>query len=133
MTIKQVIVIRKDLKMGRGKEIAQGSHASMAFLSHKLRYNINKLFSYFGIYIIKLNKEEKLWFEDIFTKVTLQVNTEEELLDIADKADKAGITCNIIRDSGKTYFKGVPTVTCLALGPAEESKINAITNSLKLY
>ena len=30
--MKQVIIIRKDLKMRRGKEIAQGSHASMAFL-----------------------------------------------------------------------------------------------------
>lgn len=34
---KQVIVIRRDLKMRRGKEIAQGSHASMAFMSHLLR------------------------------------------------------------------------------------------------
>ena len=33
MRTKQVIAIRKDLKMRRGKEIAQGSHASMAFLT----------------------------------------------------------------------------------------------------
>jgi peptidyl-tRNA hydrolase len=33
--MKQVIVMRKDLKMRRGKEIAQGAHASMAFLAKK--------------------------------------------------------------------------------------------------
>lgn len=29
--IKQVIVVRKDLKLRRGKEIAQGAHAAMAW------------------------------------------------------------------------------------------------------
>ena len=36
-SIKQVILIRKDLKMRRGKEIAQGSHASMEFLVSRIR------------------------------------------------------------------------------------------------
>ena len=35
--LKQVILIRKDLKMRRGKEVAQGSHASMAFMTEKIR------------------------------------------------------------------------------------------------
>jgi PTH2 family peptidyl-tRNA hydrolase len=38
--IKQVIVIRKDLKMRRGKEIAQGAHAAMAWLTNRLRQSV---------------------------------------------------------------------------------------------
>ena len=32
--VKQVIVIRRDLKMRRGKEIAQGAHASSSWLAN---------------------------------------------------------------------------------------------------
>ena len=35
--IKQVIVMRHDLKMRSGKQIAQGAHASMSFLTRKLQ------------------------------------------------------------------------------------------------
>lgn len=41
MNVKQVIVMRKDLNMRRGKQIAQGAHASMAALLkffNKTRY-----------------------------------------------------------------------------------------------
>jgi len=42
---KQVIVIRKDLKMRRGKEIAQGAHASIAFLTARFKSMIIPGFS----------------------------------------------------------------------------------------
>jgi peptidyl-tRNA hydrolase, PTH2 family len=35
--IKQVIVMRHDLKMRRGKQIAQGAHASMSFICRRLQ------------------------------------------------------------------------------------------------
>ena len=37
MEPKQVIVMRRDLGMRRGKEIAQGAHASMIWLSRRIR------------------------------------------------------------------------------------------------
>ncbi|MHC4215533.1 MAG: aminoacyl-tRNA hydrolase [Planctomycetota bacterium] len=119
--IKQVIVIRKDLKMRRGKEIAQGSHASMAFLSQVLRKSK------------KLTDVQKQWLEGTFTKVVCKVNSEEELRDIEERAKAAGLECHLIVDSGRTEFKSVPTPTCVAIGPDKIEKIDEITANLELY
>ncbi|GAB5440559.1 MAG: hypothetical protein Fues2KO_09080 [Fuerstiella sp.] len=35
--IKQVILMRHDLKMRRGKQIAKGTHASMSFICRRLK------------------------------------------------------------------------------------------------
>ena len=43
---KQVIVIRRDLRMRRGKEIAQGAHASMAWLRAGVRCGMIRCFSH---------------------------------------------------------------------------------------
>jgi len=117
--IKQVILIRKDLKMRRGKEIAQGSHASMAFL---IKYPIpNKA---------PIIKE---WLEGGQTKICLQIHSEEELLELFKQADMAGLRANVITDAGRTEFNGVPTRTCLAIGPDKGEAIDKITKHLKLY
>jgi PTH2 family peptidyl-tRNA hydrolase len=121
MEVKQVIVIRRDLKMRRGKEIAQGSHAAMMWMSEAMRSKKH------------LTKEQNEWIEGSFTKVTLQVNSEEELLAILEKAKSKGLTVHMVTDAGKTEFNGVPTRTALAIGPHEEGKINEITGDLKLY
>lgn len=123
MNVKQVIVMRKDLHMRRGKEIAQGSHASMAFLSVIAQSD--------GKYPLK--HVEKEWLNGIFTKVCVQVNSEQELDAIAEAARKEFVTVFVITDSGKTEFAGVPTKTCLALGPDEAEKIDKITGHLELY
>lgn len=130
---KQVIVIRKDLKMRRGKEIAQGGHASISFISHKFRSSINKILSYFGLYLIRLNSQERIWFEGNFRKITLQVDSEQELMDIFNNARKANLEVNLITDSGLTEFNGIPTHTCLAIGPDTDERIDAITGHLKIY
>lgn len=119
--IKQVLVIRKDLKMRRGKEIAQGAHAAMAFLVKK-----------------SLRKEEpteveRLWMEGLFTKVCVRVDSEAELLSVAKAAEKEGLRVEMITDAGKTEFGGVPTQTCLALGPDLSSKIDKVAGHLELY
>lgn len=125
--VKQVIVIRKDLKMRRGKEIAQGSHASLAWLSNRLRnYLTNNSKP-------KFNKEETEWLLGPFTKVCLRVETEEELIDVYKNAKSAGLNAELITDSGKTEFGGVPTKTCCAIGPNKALDIDEITGELKLY
>jgi PTH2 family peptidyl-tRNA hydrolase len=123
--IKQVIVIRRDLNMRRGKEIAQGSHASIMWLSDRLRRHLYRN--------VLLSKEEMEWLNGTFTKVTLQVDTEEALLEIFFKAKVAGLTVSIVTDSGKTEFDGVPTKTCIAIGPNKADEIDKITGHLKLY
>ena len=67
-----------------------------------------------------------------FAKVCVRVNSEEELMDIHDKAKAAGLEVHLITDSGRTEFKGVPTKTCLAIGPDEAEKIDTITGELTL-
>lgn len=124
MGVKQVIVVRRDLGMRRGKEIAQGSHAAMAFLSRQLQGGKNE---------IKLSEAAREWIESSFTKVCVRVDNEEELLEIKEKAEQAGLEVHLITDSGRTEFGGVPTKTCLAIGPDESEKIDAITGHLKLY
>jgi len=131
--IKQVIVIRKDLKMRRGKEIAQGSHATMAFLTRQLQSRSSGNQQPKGRHTVKLSKPALAWIKSGFAKVCLQVNSEEELLEIHNKAKEAGLVCHLVTDSGKTEFEGVPTKTCLAIGPDEVGKIDKITGELKLY
>jgi PTH2 family peptidyl-tRNA hydrolase len=123
--IKQVIVIRRDLKMRRGKEIAQGSHASIMWLSERLRKHLYRN--------IMLSREEMEWMSGTFTKVTLQVESEEALLEVFFKAREAGLTVSLVTDSGKTEFDGVPTKTCIAIGPNKADDIDKITGHLKLY
>ena len=56
----------------------------------------------------------------------------EELDAVYDRAKEAGLTVHMVVDSGKTEFDGIPTKTCLAIGPHEASKIDKITGNLKL-
>lgn len=131
MSVKQVIIIRRDLKMRRGKEIAQGAHAAMAWLTKRLILypEDNKL----GIFTASLSKPEQEWVEGSFRKVTVQVNTEEELISLRDAARTAGLKAYLITDSGLTEFDGVPTHTALAIGPDYDEKIDLVTGDLKLY
>lgn len=129
MATKQVIVIRKDLKMRRGKEVAQGAHASMAFLTRKLsQSDADHHFR-----DVHLSDAALEWLDSSFRKVTLQVDSERELMEVAAAARKAGVECHVITDSGATEFGGVPTKTCLALGPDYDENIDPITGHLRLY
>jgi PTH2 family peptidyl-tRNA hydrolase len=134
--IKQVIVMRRDLKLRRGKEIAQGAHAAMAFLTNRL-YNASPNGPDFmppsTTYKIHFTEDELSWVKGEFTKICVQVNSEQELQDIYDIAKIANLTVNMITDSGHTEFNGVPTKTCLAIGPNKAEDIDRITGHLRLY
>lgn len=120
--VKQVLVIRRDLKMRRGKEIAQGAHAACSWLVKHVRY---------GPY--RLSEAESAWLTGEFRKVTVQVKSEQELLELWSKAGSLGVKAHLITDSGKTEFHGVPTPTCLALGPDFDHILDPITGHLELY
>lgn len=110
--------------MRRGKEIAQASHASMSFLTKRIKSN-------FGA--ITLSDVEMYWLNNQFTKICVQVNSEEELIDIYAQGLKNKIISYLIIDSGRTEFNGVPTPTCVALGPDLSEKIDIVTKDLRLY
>ena len=119
--VKQVIVMRKDLNMSKGKMITQGAHASIAFLTNLIReYNGEPL---------PLSEAEKEWIYGTFFKVCVGVNDEKELIDIGYKAVMMGLSVKYIEET--TGFDK-PTLTCLSVGPDYSSKIDPITKHLKL-
>ena len=85
-----------------------------------------------SFYRIKLSPVQIKWIEGNFKKVCVQVQTEQELLEVHEKAKAAGLDSHLIRDSGLTEF-GEPTYTCLAIGPDESAKIDKVTGNLSLY
>lgn len=131
MDVKQVIVVRRDLKMGKGKIGAQVAHASMGALLRIMRiekYSDHKL----RALELNYNNPVNYWLDNSFTKICLACNSEEELLAIHKKVEEARIPYCLITDNGATVFKGVPTNTCCAVGPWHSDVIDNITGGLKL-
>ena len=130
---RQIIVMRKDLGMRRGKQIAQAVHASMAFLTRNAKViSPNPWMT--DLYLnVPLKDVEVEWLQNSFTKICVYVNSEEGLLEIDRQAKAARITSHVITDNGTTEFGGVPTVTCLALGPDYKAVLDPITGHLPLF
>lgn len=125
--VKQVIVMRKDLNMRKGKMIAQGSHASMKFLVDNNESNRSDEL------LIKLSPAEAIWlFSGAFTKICVSVDSEEELEQLILSAELKEIEVHRIIDAGRTEFNGVPTLTCAAFGPDFVDELDKITGHLKL-
>lgn len=131
MKTKQVIVVRKDLKMRRGKEISQCAHASLGVFSQ--RFQRGDCLAEVDEVRLDLTKAEHEWFNSSFKKICVYVNSEQELIDVYMKAKLAELPCILIEDSGLTEFKGVKTKTCCAIGPAYDDVIDEITGNLTLY
>ena len=124
--VKQVIVMRKDLNMSKGKMVTQGCHASIAFLTNKMKDNLSNPEA---LWWVNLSQAEKEWVYGTFFKVCVGVDSEKELLDIAYNAIAMGISVKYIEETGG-FDK--PTVTCIAIGPDYSSKIDTVTKHLKL-
>ena len=133
---KQVIVVRKDLNMRKGKIAAQVAHASMkVLLDHgNVKYGEEGLGGRHPDYFVMplTHNAMRQWLEGRFTKICVSVDSEEELLDIYKKATDNGLLCSLIQDAGSTEFGGVPTYTCVAVGPDFPEKVDDLTGKLKL-
>ncbi|MEM5801844.1 MAG: peptidyl-tRNA hydrolase Pth2 [Candidatus Aenigmatarchaeota archaeon] len=110
---KQVIVVRKDLKLGVGKIAAQVAHAAIGSLK-KANKNISEI-----------------WEKEGAKKIVVKVNSLEKLKEIYKKVKKEKIPCFLVRDAGLTQVKK-GTITALGIGPDKEDKIDKITGKLKL-
>jgi PTH2 family peptidyl-tRNA hydrolase len=121
---KQVIVMRNDLNMRKGKMVAQGAHAAIKDL-------VLKFMS--GATVDSLDAAEKDWYGSNFKKVCVQADSEEQLLQIFDAATAKGLRVHLITDKGLTEFGGVPTNTCLAVGPHFDEDFVGITDLLRLF
>lgn len=131
MIVKQVIVIRKDLNMRKGKCVSQGCHASMgALLTLFRKYTTSDDTT---VYNLEFGKDTVLdeWLNGKFTKICVSVDSEEDLLNIYKSIPKH-IPSVLITDAGLTEFNGVPTNTCVGIGPYIAEEIDKITKKLKL-
>jgi len=137
MASKQVIVMRKDLNMRKGKIAAQAGHASIAFLTNRLR-PVGDNYEPFATglpmtFTCELTPEMVEWITGIFTKVCVYVTSEAELVALHEQALALGLPAYLITDKGLTEFHGVPTVTCLGIGPAKPEDIDKVTGNLPLF
>ncbi len=111
--MKQVIIIRKDLKMPPGKLAAQVAHASVE---------------------ATLNSSQKKildWKSEGAKKVVVSVDSLKELMALQRKAKSLKLVASIIKDAGRTFFTK-PTITCLGIGPDKDEKIDLVTKNLKM-
>ncbi len=115
--IKQVILVRKDLKMGVGKVAAQASHASLSSY-----LEVNRLYPAVA---------EK-WLSEGQTKIVLKVNDEKEAEEVKRKLREAKIPFKAVKDAGQTQ---VPpgTETAIGVGPYYEKEIDKVTGEMGLF
>ena len=136
---KMMIVMRRDLKMRKGKIAAQAGHACvdviLMALSKEGRLNDFEMTS--DGFVLKNTDKEitplSEWFIHGSAKICVYVDSEEELLSIARKAEERGIIVSVITDAGMTEFHGIPTKTCLALEPLPAEIADELTGGLPLY
>ena len=114
--LKQVIVVRTDLDMGKGKLAVQVAHAAVM-----------------GAELVRGKKPRwyKEWKEEGSTKVAVKVSSLEELLEIKAKANESNLPAVVVQDRGLTQLPS-GTITCIAIGPAPSDKVDQITSKLKL-
>ena len=114
--VKQVIVVRKDLKMGAGKLAAQVAHASV------LSY-------------LEASKKDKevvrTWLESGQRKIVLEVENEDLLTKLYKAFQYEKVPCAIVNDAGLTQLPP-GTTTALGIGPDLSQKIDKFTKPLKL-
>ena len=116
MGFKMAILIRTDIKMSKGKVLAQVGHAMVeatikAYTKTTLFYK---------------------WQADGEKIVILKVPNEKTLDTIINIADKKSVHNGIIIDAGLTEISP-GTTTVGYVGPDYDNKIDKLTGQLKLY
>ena len=113
MAYKQVILVRADLKLSKGKMSAQVAHASVDSVMDSDADAVKK------------------WREEGMKKSILKVNDLAELNAYEEKAKRAGLVVSVVTDAGHTHVDP-GTTTCAAIGPDDEKRIDAVTGDLHL-
>ena len=135
---KQVIVVRKDLNMRKGKIAAQASHACMKVFFDKMSFfSDSDREENTQSFICRFTPAMLAWLnwqdgQPGFTKIVVSCDSEEALYSIEAAAKAANLPHALIKDNGVTEFHGVQTPTCICIGPAEAELIDPITGKYPL-
>jgi peptidyl-tRNA hydrolase len=126
---KQVIVIRRDLKLKRAEAASYVARSSMMFLLN------NASFSDDPCTTISFSEEEKEWFDGDGKVIVLGVKSESALEEIIGRAEIAGLTVYSMSRPCSEEEKGrvSDTLICAAIGPHRDDDIDTITSKLKLF
>jgi peptidyl-tRNA hydrolase, PTH2 family len=111
MTFKMVILVRQDLKLPKGKAAAQVAHAAVEAVLRSEKEHVKK------------------WRAEHSAKIVLKVKDKKELHRYLQLAKDTSLTTALITDAGRTVI-APGTETCLAIGPDDEEKIDALTGTL---
>ncbi|XP_070838446.1 peptidyl-tRNA hydrolase 2, mitochondrial [Chaetodon trifascialis] len=114
---KMILVVRNDLKMGKGKVAAQCSHAAVSAYKQVQRRNPELL---------------KQWEYCGQPKVVVKAPNEDTLIDLLGQAREAGLPVSLIQDAGRTQI-APGSRTVLGIGPGPADLIDRVTGDLKLY
>lgn len=113
---KQVMVVRQDLKMGKGKLAVQVAHAAVSSAE-------------------QARKHKPTWYEPWIhenqAKICVKIDSERELRLLKGRMDEAGIPNSLIQDAGLTQLEP-GTTTCLGIGPLPAEVADRYTGELKL-
>lgn len=110
---KQVLLIRHDLKLPKGKMVAQAAHASVDA-------------------VLKADKGlVREWRGEGMMKIVLKAKDQKELLQLHHQASEEGLVTAIISDAGHTVV-APGTITACAIGPGPAAAIDRITKRLPL-
>ncbi len=102
--------------MSVGKKVAQGCHASVIAVENARKMNPAVLAA---------------WGNEGQRKIALKVGSEEDLIDLYQRAKSMHLPCSIIQDAGLTQLEP-GTKTAVGIGPALAGEIDKITKTLKL-
>jgi peptidyl-tRNA hydrolase, PTH2 family len=114
MAVKLALVVRADLGMGRGKIAAQVAHAAVA-----------------AVLANGSSRDFAAWLAEGQPKVVLKVPSAGQLAEVVRAAAAAGLPVELVRDAGRTQVEP-GTVTCCAIGPADITRVDAVTGELSL-
>ncbi|MCX8185661.1 MAG: peptidyl-tRNA hydrolase Pth2 [Sulfolobales archaeon] len=113
---KQVIIVRKDLRMSKGKLAAQVAHAAVDSVLKVLRTKPEWVY---------------LWVEQGQKKVVLACASESDLLRAYEEFSKLGLPTSLIYDAGRTELPP-NTLTTLGVGPAPSNILDKVSKGFKL-
>lgn len=143
--MRQIIIARKDLNMYPGKLAAQVAHASLAFLSNKIRYKGQLDGDVVDVYLSIPKDVYDEWFCGVFTKTVCEAKNRNQLMKAITIAEELGLQEGkdffLIKDACLTDLEPEEvdengqgrTLTCIGFRPLDDETAWKISKKFQLY